>query len=75
MDYRKYITIDSGTRSGKPCIKGSRITVGDVLDYLAAGMSVERIIREHRNLTEEGIRAALAYAADIQRRLATGTLV
>jgi len=74
MDYRKYITIEPGKRGGKPCIRGLRITVSDVLEYLAAGMSPEQIVKEHPDLTVEDIRAALYYAADLQRKLTAGIL-
>lgn len=74
VDYRKHITIEPGKRGGKPCIRGLRITVSDVLDYLAAGMTPEQIIEEHPDLTGDDIRAALAYASDLQRRLNAGIL-
>jgi uncharacterized protein (DUF433 family) len=64
MDYRKFITIEPDKRGGRPCIRGMRITVYDILGWLAAGMSIEEIIREYPELTEEDIRAALAFAAD-----------
>lgn len=69
VDYTKIITIEPGKRGGKPCIRGMRITVGDVLDYLASGMSIAQIIDDFPELTEEDIRAALAFAADRERRL------
>lgn len=69
MDYRQIITIEPGKRSGKPCIHGMRITVSDVLGYLAAGMSKEEILDDFPELTEEDIRACLAFAADRERRL------
>lgn len=69
MDYQQIITIDPGKRSGKPCIRGMRITVYDVLDYLASGMSVEEILSDFPDLTHEDVRACLAYAADRERRL------
>jgi uncharacterized protein (DUF433 family) len=68
MDYRQHISIDKEVRSGKPCVAGTRITVFDVLDYLAAGMSVGDLLKEFPQLTEEAIRACLAYAADRERR-------
>ncbi len=71
MDYRKIITVEPAKRSGKPCIRGLRITVYDVLDYLAAGMTHEQILKEFPYLTEEDIRACLAYAADRERRVLT----
>jgi uncharacterized protein (DUF433 family) len=67
MDHRRIITIEPGKRSGKPCIRGMRITVGDVLGYLAAGMSIPEILDDFDELTEEDIRACLAYAADRER--------
>jgi uncharacterized protein (DUF433 family) len=69
MDYHRLITIEPGKRSGKPCIRGLRITVTDVLEYLAAGMSVEQILDDFPDLTAEDIRACLAFAADRERRL------
>ena len=63
------ITIDPGKRGGKPCIRGLRITVYDVLEYLAAGMSEEAILGDFPDLTSEDIRACLAFAADRERRL------
>ncbi len=70
MDYRHIITIEPGKRSGKPCIRGMRITVTDVLEYLAGGMSIPEILADFPELTEEDIRACLAFAADRERRLA-----
>jgi len=64
MDYRKLITVESGKRGGKPCIRGLRITVGDVLGWIAAGMSWQEIVDDYPDLTEQDIRACLAYAAD-----------
>jgi uncharacterized protein (DUF433 family) len=64
MDYRKLITIEPGKRGGKPCIRGLRITVYDVLAYLASGMSEDDILRDFPDLTREDIRACLAFAAD-----------
>ncbi len=71
MDYTKIITIEPGKRSGKPCIRGMRMTVTDVLEYLAGGMSEEEILAEFPDLTAEDIRACLAFAADRERKLAT----
>ncbi len=68
MDYSQIITIDPGKRSGKPCIRGLRITVYDVLGYMAAGMSQEEILADFPDLTEADIRACLAFAADGERR-------
>jgi len=69
MDYSKIITIEPGKRSGKPCIRGMRITVSDVLEYLASGMTEEEILNEFPELTSEDIRACLAFAADREKRL------
>ena len=69
MDYRDRITIDPGKRGGKPCIRGLRITVSDVLDYLASGMSEDQILADFPDLEREDIRAVLAFAADRERRL------
>jgi len=69
MDYRNRITIESGKRGGKPCIRGLRITVYDVLDYLAGGMSEDEILRDFPDLERGDIRAVLAFAADRERRL------
>jgi uncharacterized protein (DUF433 family) len=64
MDYRKIITIEPDKRGGRPCIRGMRITVYDILGWLASGMAIEDIIREYPELTVDDIRAALAFAAD-----------
>lgn len=69
MDYRERITIDPAKRGGKPCIRGLRITVYDVLDYLAGGMNENEILADFPDLEREDIRAALAFAADRERRL------
>lgn len=69
MNYRDIITIEPGKRSGKPSIRGLRITVSDVLDWLAAGMTEDEILVDHPDLTREDIRAVLAFAADRERRL------
>ena len=71
MDYSKIITIEPDKRSGKPCIRGLRMTVTDVLEYLAGGMTPEEIVGEFPDLTLEDIRACLAFAADRERKLAT----
>lgn len=70
MDYRERITIEPGKRGGKPCLRGLRITVYDVLDYLAGGMTEDAILADFPDLEREDIRAALAFAADRERRLA-----
>ena len=67
MDYRSLITIEPGKRAGKPCIRGMRITVYDVLDYLASGMTHQEILDEFPYLREEDILACLSYAADRER--------
>ena len=69
MDYQSRITIESGKRSGKPCIRGLRITVYDVLDYMASGMTEDEILADFPDLEREDIRAVLAFAADRERRL------
>jgi uncharacterized protein (DUF433 family) len=69
MDYRKVITIEANKRGGKPCIRGLRITVTDVLEYLASGMSEDEIVRDFPDLTIDDLRACLAFAADSERRL------
>ena len=69
MDYGSIITIEPGKRGGKPCIRGLRITVYDVLEYLASGMTEAEILRDFPDLTAEDIRACLAFAADRERRL------
>ncbi len=69
MDYEKIITVDPQRRSGKPCVRDLRITVDDILDYLAGGMSKEEIIEDFPELTEEDIRACLAFAANRERKL------
>ena len=71
MDYRERITIEPGKRSGKPCVRGLRITVSDVLDYLASGMTEAQIIQDFPELTVDDIRACLAFAADRERKLAS----
>ncbi|HEX9264425.1 MAG TPA: DUF433 domain-containing protein [Candidatus Binatia bacterium] len=71
MDYRNIITIEPDKRSGKPCIRGTRMTVTDVLEYLAGGMTHDELLREFSDLTEKHIRACLAFAADRERKLAT----
>lgn len=62
------ISVDSGVRFGKPCVRGTRITVGDILGYLAGGMSEEQLLKEFPQLTREDLRACLAYAAERERR-------
>ena len=69
MDYRAIVTIEPGKRGGKPCIRGLRITVYDVLEYLAAGMSEAEKLADFPDLTSDDVRACLAFAADRERRL------
>ena len=69
MNYLDRITIEPGKRGGKPCIRGLRITVYDVLEYLASGMSEAQILSDFPELTAEDIRACIAFAADRERRL------
>jgi uncharacterized protein (DUF433 family) len=71
MDYQSIITIEPGKRSGKACIRGLRITVQDVLEYLASDMSQEEILSDFPDLTKQDIQACLLYAADRERRLGT----
>lgn len=69
MDYSKIITIEPGKRSGKPCIRGMRITVQDILEYLAGGMTEDEILEDFSELTRDDIKACLAVAADRERKL------
>ena len=69
MGYTQIITLESGKRDGKPCIRGLRITVYDVLEYLASGMSEDEILSDFPDLRREDIRACLQFAADRERRL------
>jgi uncharacterized protein (DUF433 family) len=70
MNYQD-ITVEDGKRGGRPCVRGLRIAVADVLGWLAAGLSHEQILADYPELTENDIRACLAYAADRERRLVT----
>jgi uncharacterized protein (DUF433 family) len=67
--YEHILTIEPGKRSGKPCIRGMRITVYDVLSYLAAGMTHAQVLDDFPYLTEEDIQACLSYAADRERQM------
>ena len=67
-DYTTIITIEPGKRGGKPCIRGLRITVYDILEYLASGMTEDEILTDFPDLTREDIKACLAFAADRERR-------
>lgn len=69
MDYRERIQVNPEIRSGKPCIKGTRITVSDVFDYLGGGMTPEEILEDFPDLAMEDIQACYAYAADRDRRI------
>ena len=71
MNYQRIITIDPGKRGGRPCVRGLRISVADVLGWLAGGMSHQEILADYPELTEEDIRTCLAYAADRERRIVT----
>jgi len=71
MNYQEIITIEPGKRGGKPCIRGMRITVYDVLSYLAAGMTHEEILADFPYLTEQDILACLSYAADREQQTLT----
>ena len=71
MNYQGVITVEPDKRGGQPCIRGLRITVYDVLSYLASGMSEEEIISDYPDLTHDDILACLAYAADRERKTAT----
>ena len=73
MSWQNRITIDSKVRSGKPCIKGTRITVYDILEYLAGGMSEAEILSDFPSLKTEDIRASLSFAAARERRLSSSS--
>ena len=69
VDYKKIITIEPGKRGGKPCIRGMRITVNDILDWLASGMTIQDILTDYDELRENDIYAALSYAADRENKI------
>ena len=69
MSYRERITIEPGKRGGEPCIRGMRITVYDVLEYLASGMSEQEVLDDFPDLTRDDIRDCLSFAADRERKL------
>jgi len=71
MDYRDYITIDANKRGGKPCVRGLRITVYEVLEYLASDMTEEQILADFPDLTREDLKACIAFAADRERKMVT----
>ena len=69
MDYSNIITIEPGQRSGQPCIRGMRLTVYAVMDYLGGGMSIEEVLQDFPSLTRGDIQACFAYVADWGRRM------
>jgi uncharacterized protein (DUF433 family) len=71
MNYRDYITIDPNKRGGKPCVRGLRITVYEVLEYLASDMTEAQILEDFPDLTRDDLKACIAFAADRERRLIT----
>ena len=71
MNWQERISVNPSIRSGKPCIKGTRITVYDVLEYMAGGMDEDKILADFPDLTREDIRACLAFAASRERRLSS----
>jgi uncharacterized protein (DUF433 family) len=75
MDYTNIITIEPNKRSGKPCIRGLRITVYDVLEYLAGGMTIDEILEDFPELTRNDIKACLAFAADRERKLFVAPII
>ena len=75
MDYRDYITLEANQRGGKPCIRGLRITVAEVLDYMASEMTEDEILEDFPDLTLNDLKACIAFAADRERRLMTVPVV
>jgi uncharacterized protein (DUF433 family) len=73
MDYRDIITVNSDKRGGKPCIRGLRITVYEILEYLASGMTEEQVLSDFPDLTADDIHACLSFAADRERKLASSS--
>ncbi|HEY3236730.1 MAG TPA: DUF433 domain-containing protein [Polyangiaceae bacterium] len=71
MDWQSRIVVNPDVRGGKPCIKGTRITVYDVLEYLAGGMKEDQILADFPDLTQEDVRACLSFAAARERRLSS----
>jgi uncharacterized protein (DUF433 family) len=69
IDYKQIITIEPGKRGGKPCIRGMRITVNDILGWMASGMTIQEILTDFDELTEADIYAALSYAADRENKI------
>ncbi|MFZ4555870.1 MAG: DUF433 domain-containing protein [Pseudanabaena sp.] len=74
MDYHNIITIESGKRSGKPCIRGMRITVYDILEYLGGGMTEAEVLEDFSELTLQDIKACLSFAAEREKRLFVAAL-
>lgn len=74
IDYRSRVTVDPARRGGKPCIRGLRITVYEILEYLASGMTTDGIVRDFPDLERDDVLAALAFAADRERKLAVTSL-
>jgi len=74
MDYHNIITIESGKLSGKPCIRGMRITVYDILEYLAGGMTEAEVLEDFSELTLQDIKACLSFAAEREKRLFVAAL-
>ena len=70
MNYKDRITIDPRVRSGKQCVRGTRITVADIFDYLGGGMSIAEVLDDFPDLTAVDLQACFAFAADRERRLA-----
>ncbi|MCK5719076.1 MAG: DUF433 domain-containing protein [Thiomargarita sp.] len=75
MNYSNFITIEANKRSGKPCIRNLRITVYDVLEYLASGMMIEEILEDFPELTLDDIKACLSFAADRERKLFVAPII
>jgi len=71
VDYRERLTVDPEVRFGKPCVRGTRISVGDILGFLATGMTVTEVVEEYPPLNSEDVLACLAYAADREVRTVT----
>lgn len=69
QDYREIVTVEPGKRGGKPCVRGLRITVYEVLEYLTSGMTIDEILADFPDLTRDDLRACLAFAADRERRM------
>ena len=69
IDYEQIITIEPGKRGGKPCIRGMRISVNDILGWLASGMTIPEILKDFDELTEDDIYAVLSYAADRENKI------